>query len=1066
MINIFYGVNGSSRDEMIRQKIIELTEKNQTVWCLVPEQFSLSAEKAVITDFGIEAQKNIKVITFSRLCNLVLSFAGPLRMKYIDGAGKQIIAACLMKQLDKKLVSLAPNLKRRGFADTMVSLISEFKRYGVMPQNLSVAADMVENEELSEKLKDLSLMYESFSSLLEESSADAEDNLSIILPKIKECDFLRGALFIEHFRSFTPLEHRVLQELMSVMDVYVSLCCDDIKNPSSLFKTTAHTAKCLMDSAEQSEITACATIDKSDIIADFANNYFLPRPKKFDTDKIQITEVLNNYREVEAAADLILRLCRTEDKKFSDFLILARNTETYNRIMPAVFERYGIDVFLDNRRPILSNPVATLICAALEIQANGYSIERVMAIARCALTDAPDAEIDLFENYLLAVNPSHAMWAQKEWTYSLEYDMEIINRTRDAVTRFVRDISLSGRKTAGEIVNAIMNALKTNNILDKIKEKCKGFEENNMPYLAKEYTQVWNSIISVFSQISAIMGSENITYSDFLELFKNSCSSLSVSLTPQTQGSVVFSDIDRFRAEKTPIVIVLGLTEGVFPGNHTAEGLLSDAERAELLKIGVQLAPGADFKQYEEQMLIYSVLSAAQERLYLFTPLMTNDGKKTEPSSIIKRVKRIMPDIKVFNPDLTDDPLNCVEGKAAAFDILCAFLAAANGDTESLSEGGKQLYEFFIKDDIYREKTEKMIAVISSRDSERISKSMAEELYGKTLMLSASKLEKYNSCAFSYFMNYGLVAEEREKAGIEPRSTGTIQHAALCEFFSEIEKNKRPYESITKEDCYNRIYEIVKNEAIKSTELLYESSAYYKYVVTRMQGIAARTAWEVVKFYRSSSFRPVGFEITISTGGKIPAITVSDENGEGIAQIRGIIDRADSAVIDGKTYVSIVDYKSSQKKLEARLAEAGVHIQPLLYADIISKRMNASPAAMLYMQMTDPIVEESKLKNMEDSLEKAISDNVSLGGWLLDDKKVLSSYSKGGENGEKFMPGGKSDMISERELKSRIDAANIKIREAALGIKSGDFPAKPYVDKGFNPCNWCVYDKICKQKIN
>lgn len=1063
MLNIFYGVNGSLRDEKIKQKIKD-TAENQTVWILVPEQFSLSAEKSVINDFGIESQTRIKVITFSRLCNLVLSFTGPLRMRYMDGAGKQIIAAKLMKTLEKKLVNLTPNLKRRGFAQTVVSLISEFKRYGVMPENLSDAAQTQENDDFSAKLKDLAVIYESFSKLLDANAADAEDNLSIILPKIKECTFLRGTLFIRHFRSFTPLEISIIEELMKIMDVCIDLCLNDIKRPTSLFKITAHTARCLMEKTENTEITPCTEIDKEDIIAGFANNYFLSRPQKFETDRLQVVEVLNNYREVEATADLIIRLCREEKRKFSDFLILARNPETYNRIMPAVFESRGIDVFLDNRRSILSNPVATLICASLDIQANGYSFERVMTIAKSGLINAEN--IDIFENYLLAVNPSYAMWAQKEWTYAHEYDIDIINSARNEICKFPEAISISGRKTAGEIVSAIMNALKENEVLEKVKRICDEFSSNDMPYLAKEYKQVWNSIISVFSQISAIMGEDYITYSDFLELFKNSLNGLSVSLTPQTQGSVVFSDIDTFRAEKTPVVIVLGMTEGVFPKAHTAEGILSDAERAELLKSGIQLAPGADTKQYEEQMLIYSVLSSARDKLYLFTPLMTNDGKKSEPSPIIKKIKKIIPDIKVFNPDNSGDALNCGEGKATAFDVLCSYLVSTKGDTEKLSKGGKELYNFFINDEEYREKTEKLVSVISTKDNERISKAMAEELYGKTLMLSASKLEKYNACAFSYFLNYGLIAQEREKAGIEPRSTGTIQHAALCEFFSEIEKSKTPYENITKEDCYNRINEIVKNEAIKSTELLYEASSYYKYVVTRMQGIAARTAWEVVKFYRSSTFRPVGFEITIATGGEIPAITVIDEKGDGIAQIRGIIDRADSAVVDGKTYISIVDYKSSQKKLEARLAEAGVHIQPLLYADIISKRMNASPAAMLYMQMTDPIVEESKLKNMEDSLEKTISQNIHLGGWLVDNESVVSAYSRGGENGEKFLPGGKSDMISEKELRDRIDAANIKIREAAMGIKSGFFPIKPYTDKGFDPCSYCIYDKICEQKIN
>lgn len=77
--------------------------------------------------------------------------------------------------------------------------------------------------------------------------------------------------------------------------------------------------------------------------------------------------------------------------------------------------------------------------------------------------------------------------------------------------------------------------------------------------------QVWNGIISVLSQISALMDSENITWQDFADLFKSSCGGISVGITPQTQDCAIFAGIDRFRAEDTPVVIVLGMTDGVFP---------------------------------------------------------------------------------------------------------------------------------------------------------------------------------------------------------------------------------------------------------------------------------------------------------------------------------------------------------------------------------------------------------------------------------------------------------------------------------------------------------------------
>lgn len=1074
MFSIVYGVNTADAEAFVNEKIHNTAKDD--VWLLVPEQFSLSTERAVIKRFGIAAQTRVKVITFSRLCNLALSALGPLRAQYIDGAGKQIIAARTIRALKGKLNTLASNLKKHGFASSVVSLASEFKRYGVEPEFLDAAADETENAELAEKLKDVSLMYKTYSGFLKQQMADAEDNLALICPRIKECSFLRGTLYITHFRSFTPVEYEAVGELMRLMDVCAVMCCDDIYKSSALFAPVAETCRSLTDLAETNGIECMPPLFLEDTGSDgdelvhLRRNYFEGRPKPYHAvpQNVKIYELSNRCREIETAADLIIRLCREQDKSFSDFLVLARDTEAYSRIMPAIFQSRGIDVFLDSRRSVLTKPFAVMLCLSLEIIAYGYSYDRVMGIARSGMTDIPDGDIDLFENYLLAVNPTHAMWNDAEWTYGHElgYDMEMINRTRKKLTAFADGVSarLSGRKTAEQICSAILAELEACDTAAHLTKVCDSFSENGMPYLADEYRQVWNSVISVLSQISTLMDEENITWKDFIELFKSACGGISVGLTPQTQGSVVFSPIDKFRTEGVPIVIVLGMTDGVFPSAHTSEGILSDTERAELLKAGIRLAPGADAKRREEQLLIYSVLTAPSEQLYLFTPLTDSAGKQLLPSPIIKNIRtKIFPQISVYNPDGGSDPMRGAEGKNAAFDVLCAKLAECGGQTDKLSGAAGVLYSFFKDSPEYGERLAAIAKAMTAKEPEKISRDAVREIYGDKIMLSASKLEKYNACAFAYFMTYGLLAAERDRAGIEPRSMGSIQHAALYAYFTELKNSGTEYSSVTKEACFDRIYSIVHDEAVKSTELLYESSSYYKYVVTRMQGIAARTAWEVVKFYKSSKFRPVGFEIKIDTGGEIPALVIQDGSGTEIAALRGIIDRADSAVINGKTYVSIIDYKSSQKGLDERLAAAGVNIQPLLYSDIVCRRMNANPAAMLYMQMTDPIVDAAKLTGKSNA-EKEASKLVKLGGWLTDDAGVIAGYSSGGENGENYVPA-KSSLIAEDEMKSRISAANEKIRESALGIYEGNVKARPYIGNGFNACQYCIFSASCGRNI-
>lgn len=1071
MLEILYGTNPRNISDVAYRRIEQTAAEEKTAWLLVPEQFSLSAENLVIKSFGVASQRYIKVITFSRLCNLVLSKLGPLRLKYVDGAGKQIIAAAAVRDVKSQMTSLAAAVRRRGFASDVVSMVSEFKRYGVSAPQLEDAADKTDSDELSAKLKDIFVILNAFNKRMADKAADAEDNLSIICPKIHEFGFGNGRLFIMHFRSFTPVEYNAIGELMKFLDVCAVMCCDNIRKSSPLFSPVAASCRRLAELAEASGIT-CAEpelipdTDERSALSYLRRSYFAPSPSPYGKSpkNVEIFEVSNHYREAEAAADLILRLCRTEGRRFSDFLILARDTETYSRIIPPVFESRGIDAFLDSRRSILTKPLPEMLCAVLDILANGYSYERVMLIARSGMTFANEEDIDIFENYVLAVNPSHAMWSEDEWSYELsEFDLDRVNRARKQICSFPERLGamLRGRKCAAEICEAILKCLQTENTAERVNTMCTEFNQNNMSYLADEYRGIWNSIISVLSQISVLMDNEPISRRDFADLFRTACSGISVGITPGTQGSVTFAGIDRFRSDSIPIVIVLGMTDGVFPRTHTSEGLLSDAEREKMSNLGITLAPGIDAKCHEEQLLIYSVLAAPSEKLYLFTPLSDTDGKPLRPSPIIRNIRgKFFPDLVPYNPDSRGDILRGGEGRAAAFDALCAALSDCGGKHENLSGSAKALYDYFENDKQYAPRLMRVKGSMAAPEPEKLTRSAAEAIYGSVISLSATKLEKYNDCAFSYFMRYGLLLSERTVGGLDSRDTGSIQHDALYHYFTELVENKTDYSDITKEECFARVGELVHDAALSKSELLYESSFYFKYIVTRMQSIAARCAWETVKFYRSGRFRPYGCEIRIGTNGEIPSVEIKNREGTEIARMTGFIDRADIAVLDGKTYVSIIDYKSSKTELEDRLAEAGVKIQPLFYSDIVCRRLSASPAAMMYMQMTDPIIHAEDLKSGDSSeIERSFNKNIFFGGWINSDDAVLANYQNG-ENGEKFLPARKY-LLPEDEIKRRIARTNEKIREAAEGIYSGNITADPFICKDHSACTYCPFELSC-----
>ncbi len=1076
MVNWILGPSGAGKTEVLYRELADRLEREEPSWILVPEQFSLSTEKEILQRFGLSAQTGVKVVTFSRLCNLVLHRFGPLRMRYIDGAGKQIIAARTMELLQHKLAVLGQNLRQKGFAQTLVKTISECKRYGISAQVLRFAAKESQDEAFSLKLEDLALLYETYDQLIEAGHADAEDNLTLVCPRLRDCDFLTGKLFVWHFRSFTPIEQKALGELMHRMDLCFVLDHSEDACYGNLFNPIKGTIRKLEELAREEEIGVRAPIlaqekREEDALAYLKTHYFDPRAKAYlgESDMVQFYETQNRYREIETAADLILRLCRTEQLRFRDVLILARNIAPYQRILPAVFGRRGIRVFLDTRRKITEKPLVRLLSGMFGILAYGYSYERIMALARTGLFPLSKDAIDTFENYILATAPPRALWQAEAWTYQPNprqpYDLEEINQVRNVLTEGVKVIAekIVGRKTGAQIAEATLAWLKDGTIFQGIQEKIEQQTKDGNPELAEEYQQVWNAVLSVLAQISAIMTETEMTYRGFAELFDTACDGIEVGLTPQTMDCVTLSQIDRFRSGGAKVVLVLDMNEGVFPQSMMAEGFLSDAERRNLEQMGIQLAPGLEEKQREEQLLIYAVLSAPRERLYLFRGVADKEGKTFHPSGILQRIKELLPQIRVENPDLGKDPMAKTEGRWSAFDLLAAALTEQGGRVDRLAKPLQELYAWFQKQESHRTQLEKLEKAIGAVPPEELSMDLVEQIYGKPLMLSATQLETYNACAFQYFLTYGLLVRERQIAEVEPRSMGSVLHAALCEYFTTIKETGGDFDGIDRESCYREIAKAVETAAKENAAILYESSSYYQYIVLRMKGIAARTGWEVVKFYQSSAFRPYGLEMVINTAGDIPRLEVKAKDGSDLAKVRGFIDRVDTAKSGEETLVSVVDYKSSAKGLNVELVKNGITLQPLLYTQAVCNQIpKAKPAAMVYLQMNDPILKE---KDVKKGVDLAVNKTMAPQGWIVDEAEVLGLYEQNLRPGQgSYRPGGTTARLNRGELELRMKEANERIQSSAEAIAMGKLRAQPYRSYQYDACEYCLYSGVCGQE--
>ncbi len=1085
MLKFVCGGVGSGKSEYLYNKVAEDIKNGTMSYILVPEQYSMSQEDELLKKLGFSAQRYASVITFSRLSNMVLSKIGPLRMKYIDGAGKNMLALRSLRLLEKELKVFGKNVHQKGFSSILVSIFSEFKRYGVTEDSLSDAIRKCEKKELSDKLFDLKILYVKYNELLNEKNADAEDNLSLIIPKLSECDFLKGKLYINHFKSFTPLEYEAISHFMKKMDVTVFFVSDSLKSENQVFKSVTSSYKKLLEIAEtlgvshgeDTLLSGDKKFLKNKELLFLKENYISLCPKTYgeDAQNIKILRPRTYYDECTEAARVILKLMRERGYVQDDFLVLLSNGENYEDILPIIFEKNGLGCFIDKKSVFCQKPFVRFVLSVLEILVYGFSYERIMTYLRSGFFPVSRRDADLFENYLLAAAPSVAYLSSKnDFVFNPDadkFDMTEINRAKGRILNPVIDLTkaIRGRKTVEQICDAFYEWLNKNSIKDLYEEKIEVLKSEGETAGAREEESVWNTFLSVFAQIEETFQDTFMTYQEFYENFFSAISDIKLGKTPSYKNKITVSETGNFRSTDKKVVIVLGVSEGEFPKGVSPDGLITDGDREYLKEGGLMLAETALDKLFDEQFLVYSVLTAPSDMLILSSPVANMEGGEIAKSEAVLSILKIFPKLREEYPDnekSTQDEL-FLEGRETAFEELQARLFSVFGKVNALPDLWKGIYEYFSSLPEYRERLEKTENTISRTEKEeKITKETAELLYGKPIMMSVSKLEKYNGCAFSYFLRYGLYADERKKAKLMSNDVGSLLHDALYTYFYAKKKERADYKSLSRQDVKRDISRIIEESANVKENALYENSAYYKYTVSRLKDIASVTAWKIVKFYAQSSFRPYGFEIKIGKGGAFPPYVIKLTEGE--AYLSGYIDRMDVSEIDGKKYFSIVDYKSSEKTVDKLLAEKGVRIQPLLYAGIIKENLeNSSPCAMLYMKMADPFIEYDEKKD-DVAHEKMILDEVKTAGLLLNNETVTKNLDAefGVKGAIHFVPNSVGSQISEKEMELMLDDAIKVAKETSQKISDGEIEINPlYINGKFDPCQYCEYSSVCEKPL-
>lgn len=1074
MLSLLIGRADSGKSSELFRQICARGESRPQI-LLVPEQASHETERRLCEIGGNRVSLFAEVLSFTRLSNRVFSAAGGMAEPVLDAGGRLLLMYHALKSVAPQLRAYAKPSQKPAFLTGLLATVDELKSCCVTPLALSQAAEEMDGTEKN-RLQDLALICGAYDALTARSAMDPRDRLTRLAEKLSESGWARGTdVYVDGFTDFTPQEYQVLRELFKQSEsVTVALTCDQLEETehgTGVFSPARRTGAILTRLAGEVGVKVSAKClrrisERPAELSFLEKNLFLSQQAPFAEapGALELFSAWTPRSEAEWTAARILELVREKGYRFREIAVAARGFDPYADLIDSVFRRYGVPTFITAMHDILQKPVLTLVAAALDTVTGDYDYDDVFRYLKTGLAGLSADECDCLENYVLKWNIHGSRWsASKDWnmhpqgygfqmTAEDRVSLEELNNLRRRVTKPLERLRKNPDRTGRGQVLALYSFLEEIGLARRLEERTKLLDEQGERTLAQEYGQLWEILCGAMEQCAEILGENPMGLEEFSGLFQLVLSQYDVGSIPVSLDRVTAGEVTRIANRRIKVLFFLGTDDGSIPQTAPAPGLLTDEDRSLLASFGLELAPRLEDKLFRENTVLYTACTQPHEKLILTWPLAGSEGEEKRPSFLVGRLKALFPLLPITEEGALDG----------------SFRLAAPGPALEQAAHRPELRKILRKLPDMDRQVERLEQA-ERWERGRLSEAAVRALYGKRVPMSASRLDTYQSCHFSYFMQYGLKAKPRRPAGFQAPEYGTFVHYVLEQVFREAGKHS---DKATLHKLTRKAAERYLEEELGGRE---EQTARFRYLFRRLLQSVYLVVENVAEELEHSDFVPISFELGFGDRGGLPPVELTV--GGVTLSISGFVDRVDGWVKDDRLYLRVIDYKTGKKSFDLTEIWNGIGLQMLLYLFALEQEGKSLynhdiiPAGVLYLPARDVIVQGSR--NMsEEERRREVDRDLRRRGLLLDNPEVIAAMEQPGEDGIRFLPlkvSASSGAITGDSLVSAQQmgklSAHIRklLGEICRELSAGSIAADPYwrgPEK--NACQFCDYAAACQ----
>lgn len=1151
MLNIYYGGENIEKEKFIFEHI-----KGRSL-LLVPDQFSLQAERDAFFYLDKTGLMDLVVVDFSALGHKILKEAGGPVPPLIDKYGRHMLLTRILEESDDALKIYKGVRGKNSFVERVNMLISEMKRSEVSVDMLREVSESLEDSSfLKYKLKDIVTLFSLYEEAIAGKYLDSEDYITFYGDKMLDSSLIAASdVWVYGFDTFTPKNMLVLERILKTarsLNIVMTWedaaktppersAKDDAGDPSQsgdaawpgdagfladddredLFSLTGFVIRNLVEMAEDlNEEVTCQTITGSgrdNLWSKTMREISVSQEDSLQGKDPRITAVCtsNIYAEADRAAAYILQLVREHGYRFGDIVVVCNDTGLRSGVIRRTFVRWGIPVFIDQKRKVIQHPVVGFLLSLLEIIGSGYRDSAVMQLIKSGFLGLAEEEQDALENYVQQFKIRGTLWKKPFSRMGDNYTAEDLNRFNELREQVVSVIETARDRigkynTAGEKIRGLYGFLADDFMMeDRIEAMAKALQEAGFLDGAAETGQSWNVICRIFDQIVETVGEERLSGRALRQIVEAGLAEMEIGIVPVNPDSVLVGTMQRTRVGRVKALLVLGANEGLLPLQKTDEGLLSEREKAVLEEMDLEFSRTEDMVKQEERLAIYRTLSQPEERLYVSCSRIDETGGELRPSAVFRELENFLQsraesDDSVVLGDLEDGEVTeiAVSPKGAISYLTDAF-------REYLEDGKLDedwLYAGLWYGSHEPEEMERIRRGMEfDNEQNALGGQLADALYRgdrRAIEASASRLEKYSGCPFAHFISYGLRPEDLRVFEMGPREIGDIYHECIMKLSQRLTAGEDSFQGldavpvavtdpdsrwmkITQEECREEIRRILQEETGTYREGLLSSGRNESYRTERIVDICSRVAWAMIGQVRRGRIREMYFEQPFARGAQLPPIRVTA--GEHEVLIKGKIDRMDVLEMpeheDGlETAVRIVDYKTGGDSVDVEHFRSGYKLQLMLYLKAATQKQEVKPAGVFLFKIReiDADADARTVVPGEAAAEERMEDAYKLEGIVLDDMDLIDAMDTEIGGASKVLPikyvkkngtysGSSGGYLFSREEFEELSAqVDRQVDRICREICDGKIDIRPKKEKKKDmegnyktSCKYCSYKSIC-----